>query len=79
MKTYRVTNHAKFRAFRDLVHMILWIVATVMFVSFMNAHIGRKPETVEYHTYDIVYETSAENSRIKEPVAREVVYKTIYR
>jgi len=82
MRRYRVVNPARFEMFRTVVYSILWIGAVVLFVSFINAHNGLnyKPQTTtEYHTYEFVYETSRYNDRIKEPVAREVVWRYVER
>ncbi len=78
MKVYRVVKPKRFKTFADVVQIIVWIVLVILFVKFMNAHNGLEPRVVEYHTYEIVRETSPENNRVKVPVTREVVYKYIY-
>ncbi len=78
MKVYRVVNPKRFKTFVDVVQITLWIALVILFVKFMNAHNGLVQKTIEYHTYEIVQQTSPENNRIKEPVVREVVYRHIY-
>ena len=80
MKRYKIVNPARFRMFKDIVIIAGWIVLTIMFVKFVDAHDGLntpQQEVTEYHTYEIVYKTSEENSRIKEPVAQKVVYRYV--
>ena len=82
MKRYRVENPARFQKFKDAVIIIGWILLTIMFVKFIDAHDGlnKSPQEVtEYHTYEIAYETSEENSRVKEPVPQKVVYRYVER
>jgi hypothetical protein len=82
MRRYRVVNPERFEVFRTIVHMFLWILAVVMFVRFINAHSGLnmpKQTVTEYHTYEVVYETSRDDSRIKEPALREVVWRYVER
>ena len=79
MQRYRIINKERFEMFKKILLLILLIVLSVLFVKFMNVHSGIKPKTIEYHTYEIVQETSQSNHRVKTPVLREVVYKTVYR
>ena len=78
MRRYRVVNKDRFSRFVRMAALILVIVLVALFVKFMNSHNGLEPRVVEYHTYEIVRETSPENNRIKVPVAREVVYRYVY-
>lgn len=78
MRIYRVVDKDRFSRFIRMVMLIVVAVLVVLFIKFMNAHNGLGPKTIEYHTYEIVQQTSSENHRIKEPVTREVVYKYIY-
>ena len=79
MKRYKIVDYDRFRRFAKMLMLLFVIVLLVLFIKFMNAHNGLGPQTVEYHTYEIVQETSPYNHRVKMPVLREVVYKTIYR
>ena len=79
MRRYRVVNKNRFERFVNMVKLVALIGLVALFVMFMNKHNGIGTKIMEHHTYEIVYETSEENSRLKVPVAREVVYKTIYR
>lgn len=79
MQRYRIVNIERFERFKMMLVLILVVVFLALFIRFMNAHNGLGPETVEYHTYEIVQETSPYNHRVKMPVLREVVYKTVYR
>ena len=78
MKRYRPVNKERFGRFVKMLMLLGAILFTVLFVKFMDAHNGLGPKTIEYHTYEIVHQTSSENHRIKEPVTREVVYRYIY-
>lgn len=78
MKRYRVVDPERFQRFKDVVTVTVWILLTVLFVKFIDAHDGldvREKSMTEYHTYEILYETSSENSRVKEPTAQKVVYR----
>ena len=80
MKRYRVENPARFQMFKDVVIIVGWILLTIMFVKFIDAHDGMNTppqEVTEYHTYEVVYETSETNGRVKEPVAQKVVYRYV--
>lgn len=82
MKRYRVINPARFRMVVSAVQAAAWILLTIMLVKFISAHNGlnyESQEVTEYHTYEIVYETSADNDRIKMPVAQKVVYRYVER
>ena len=82
MKRFKVVNPARFEMFRNIIHMLLWILAVVMFVCFMNANNGLnvpRQTITEYHTYEYVYETSKDDDRIKEPAVREVVWRYVER
>ena len=79
MRRYRIVDIERFERFKMMLVLILVVVFLALFIRFMNAHNGLGPETVEYHTYEIVQETSPYNHRVKMPVLREVVYKTVYR
>lgn len=78
MGRYRVVNSDRFVRFVKMVALILLIVIVALFVKFMNSHNGLQARTVEYHTYEIVQQTSPYNNRIKVPVAREVIYRYVY-
>lgn len=78
MRGYRIVNPGRFKAFVSVAQIIMWIALVILFVKFINAHNGLGPRTVEYHTYEVVQQTSSENHRIKEPATREVVYRYIY-
>ena len=79
MRRYRIVDIERFERFKMMLVLILVVVLLALFIRFMNAHNGLGPQTVEYHTYEIVQETSPYNHRVKTPVLREVVYKTTYR
>ena len=76
---FKIVDRDRFERFIKMLEFILVVVLLVLFIKFMNAHNGIGPETVEYRTYEIVQETSPYNHRVKMPVLREVVYKTVYR
>ena len=78
MKKYHIEEKDQFSRFIRMVMLIVVTVLVVLFIKFMNAHNGLGPKTIEYHTYEITQQTSPDNNRLKEPVAREVVYKYIY-
>lgn len=78
MRKYRIVNMDQFSRFIRMVMLLVVAVLVVLFIKFMNAHNGLGPKTIEYHTYEITQQTSPDNNRLKEPVAREVVYKYIY-
>ena len=78
MKRYRIVDRDRFLRFIKMLMYILVIVLAALFIRFMEAHNGLGPETMEYRTYEIVRQTSPYNHRVKIPVLREVVYKTIY-
>lgn len=78
MRRYRVVNPVRFRRFEDIVTMAVWILLAVLFVVFIDAHDGldaKEKRMTEYHTYEMLYETSSSNSRIKEPTVQKVVYR----
>lgn len=79
MRRYRIVDIERFERFKMMLVLILVVVFLALFIRFMSAHDGIGPETVEYHTYEIVQVTSPDNHRVKTPAIREVVYKTIYR
>lgn len=78
MGRYKVVDPVRFQKFKDMVTIAVWILLAVLFVMFIDAHdgLGAKEKSVtEYHTYEILYETSGENSRVKEPAMQKVVYR----
>lgn len=82
MKRYKVVNQRQFKRFMSSVARIILItMLVILFVALIKKYDGLSEEEVvaEYRAYEIMYETSRENNRIKVPVAHEVVYKTIYR
>ncbi len=82
MRRYRVINPARFQMFKDVVIIIGWILLTIMFVKFIDAHDGvgtYTQEVREYYTYEYVTQTSEENDRIKETVPIKVVYRYVER
>ena len=79
MRRYSAVNNDRFVRFVKMVALIFLIVLVALFIKFMNAHNGLQARTVEYHTYEIVQQTSPYNNRVKVPVAREVVYRYVYK
>ena len=80
MKKYRVVDPVRFRLFKAAAAVVVWILLTVLLVMFIDAHDGlgvKEKSVTEYHTYEILYETSSENSRVKEPALQKVVYRYV--
>jgi len=78
MKRFRVVDKDRFSRFIRMIMLIVATVLVVLFIKFMNAHNGLGEKTIEYHTYEIVNQTSPDNNRLKEPAVREVIYRCIY-
>ena len=82
MKRYRVENPVRFQMFKDVVGVVAWILLLLSFLRFLDIYdsMSTKEEVVtERHVYEMVYETSEEDSRVKEPELQEVVYRCVER
>ena len=77
-------NKKRFYAF---LRNVLTVIAVILFCVFIWQHSGLTARTEsepreiihEYRTYEVRYQTSQDNSRIKEAVPVEVVYRYVSR
>ena len=72
------------KRFYSFVRGVLCIIAVIMFCVFIHRHSGlalpdAERVVKEIRTIEYEYRTSPENSRIKEAIPKEVVYRYVER
>lgn len=75
-------NKKRFYAFLKDVFTVIAVIVFCVFIwkhSGISAGVKRDTVLYEVHTVEYEYQTSAENSRIKKLVPKEVVYRYVER
>ncbi len=69
------------RRIREMIKLLLWVLAVIWFCVFIYRHSGldiEKPVVVrEVTRYEYVVRTASDNNRIKMSEPREVIYRYV--